>query len=277
MPDPVEARVRRVGPVRVVVAVGVVPHGPEGDRVQVAHLEPVLVQAVQAQIVDRRIVVAIEGQDAIVAHHAQRLDQAHAGGVDRVAHDVVQSLHGLRVAHPHRHVELVLDSLGQPGDQLTLLREVDRNQVQQRRHRRVHASLPVRVATIDAEGKSTGEVVLKAKDVILATGSRVKSLPGLEPDGKHIVTSDDVLASAHVPASIIVVGAGEGADQVLRTLRASSDSTPTARITRRRPSAGSTSTACSIRRADSFASASSIRGHREPCRSAPRSGRRRRS
>jgi dihydrolipoamide dehydrogenase len=66
----------------------------------------------------------------------------------------------------------------------------------------------VRVATKDAEGKRTGEVILKAKDVILATGSRVKSLPGLVPDGERIVTSDDVLSGAHLPASIIVVGAG---------------------------------------------------------------------
>ena len=40
-----------------------------------------------------------------------------------------------------------------------------------------------------------GERVLNATDVILATGSRVKSLPGLELDGKRIVTSDDVLGS----------------------------------------------------------------------------------
>ncbi len=66
----------------------------------------------------------------------------------------------------------------------------------------------VRVATTDGEGQSTGEVVLQATDVILATGSRVKSLPGLVPDGKRVVTSDDVLRSAHLPASIIVVGAG---------------------------------------------------------------------
>src|SRR4051812_39469261 len=33
-----------------------------------------------------------------------------------------------------------------------------------------------------------GERVLQGNDVILATGSRVKSLPGLEPDGKRIVT-----------------------------------------------------------------------------------------
>ncbi len=66
----------------------------------------------------------------------------------------------------------------------------------------------VRVQTTNGEGKSSGEVILKAKDVVLATGSRVKSLPGLEPDGERIVTSDDVLRSAHIPGSIIVIGAG---------------------------------------------------------------------
>jgi dihydrolipoyl dehydrogenase len=53
-----------------------------------------------------------------------------------------------------------------------------------------------------------GERVLQATDVILATGSRVKSLPGLEPDGKRIVTSDDVLRAASLPTDIIIVGAG---------------------------------------------------------------------
>jgi dihydrolipoamide dehydrogenase len=53
-----------------------------------------------------------------------------------------------------------------------------------------------------------GEVTLESTDTILATGSRVKSLPGLEPDGERIVTSDDILRSTVVPGSIIVVGAG---------------------------------------------------------------------
>ncbi|MCI0343904.1 MAG: FAD-dependent oxidoreductase, partial [Chloroflexi bacterium] len=53
-----------------------------------------------------------------------------------------------------------------------------------------------------------GERVLKGTDVILATGSRVRSLPGLEPDGKRIVTSDEVLASASLPKDVIVIGAG---------------------------------------------------------------------
>jgi dihydrolipoamide dehydrogenase len=53
-----------------------------------------------------------------------------------------------------------------------------------------------------------GERILQATDIILATGSRVKSLPGLEPDGARIVTSDDVLRATDLPKDIIVVGAG---------------------------------------------------------------------
>ena len=53
-----------------------------------------------------------------------------------------------------------------------------------------------------------GERTLNANDIILATGSRVKSLPGLEPDGKRIVTSDDVLRLESLPKDIVIVGAG---------------------------------------------------------------------
>ena len=66
----------------------------------------------------------------------------------------------------------------------------------------------VRVATIDADDQPTGVRVLTSKDTILATGSRVKSLPGLVPDGVRIVTSDDILRSDDVPASIAVIGGG---------------------------------------------------------------------
>src|SRR6476659_10227790 len=53
-----------------------------------------------------------------------------------------------------------------------------------------------------------GERTLNATDIILATGSRVKSLPGLTPDGKRIVTSDDVLKMDTLPKDIVIVGAG---------------------------------------------------------------------
>ena len=51
----------------------------------------------------------------------------------------------------------------------------------------------------DGTPGADGERVLNATDIILATGSRVKSLPGLEPDGKRIVTSDDVLKMDTLP------------------------------------------------------------------------------
>src|SRR6185295_9007831 len=53
-----------------------------------------------------------------------------------------------------------------------------------------------------------GERTLNATDIILATGSRVKSLPGLTPDGKRIVTSDDILRMDTLPKDIVIVGAG---------------------------------------------------------------------
>jgi dihydrolipoamide dehydrogenase len=66
----------------------------------------------------------------------------------------------------------------------------------------------IRVAQINEDGSAAGDRVLQATDVILATGSRVKSLPGLEPDGERILTSDDVLRNEALPKDVIVVGAG---------------------------------------------------------------------
>src|SRR5439155_23984742 len=53
-----------------------------------------------------------------------------------------------------------------------------------------------------------GEIHLRGTDVILATGSRVKNLQGLEIDGKAIVTSDDVLRMDRVPKSVAIIGGG---------------------------------------------------------------------
>ena len=52
------------------------------------------------------------------------------------------------------------------------------------------------------------ETRLAAKAVILATGSRPRSLPGITPDGKTILTSDEILELKEMPKSLIVIGAG---------------------------------------------------------------------
>ena len=48
----------------------------------------------------------------------------------------------------------------------------------------------------------------EASHVIIASGARTRQIPGLEPDGKYIITSREALALKAVPASLIVVGGG---------------------------------------------------------------------
>lgn len=52
------------------------------------------------------------------------------------------------------------------------------------------------------------ETKVATKNVILATGSRPRSLPGLAPDGTGIVTSDEILELKQAPKSLVVIGAG---------------------------------------------------------------------
>lgn len=73
---------------------------------------------------------------------------------------------------------------------------------------KLQGATTIAVTTLDDAGQPTGERTLTSKDTILATGSRTKSLPGIVPDGERILTSDHILRSRDVPASLIVVGAG---------------------------------------------------------------------
>ena len=57
-------------------------------------------------------------------------------------------------------------------------------------------------------GGQSGDVLVEAGAVVIATGSRPKQVPGAEPDGRAVLTSDHALALDHVPASAIVLGAG---------------------------------------------------------------------
>jgi dihydrolipoamide dehydrogenase len=50
--------------------------------------------------------------------------------------------------------------------------------------------------------------MLIPKNVIVATGSRPRTLPGLEADGQYIMTSDEALIMEDLPKSIIIVGGG---------------------------------------------------------------------
>ena len=53
-----------------------------------------------------------------------------------------------------------------------------------------------------------GSQKLNAKHILIATGSRVASLPFLEIDGETILSSDHAIALGEVPESMVVIGGG---------------------------------------------------------------------
>ena len=60
--------------------------------------------------------------------------------------------------------------------------------------------------TVQVEGETVAEV--RAKNIVIATGSEAKLLPGLELDGHFILTNREILDLESLPKSLLVVGAG---------------------------------------------------------------------
>jgi dihydrolipoamide dehydrogenase len=57
-------------------------------------------------------------------------------------------------------------------------------------------------------GGPDGERTVQARNVILATGSRVRPLPGVELDGEHIISAKEAWNLEPLPRSVLIVGAG---------------------------------------------------------------------
>jgi dihydrolipoamide dehydrogenase len=53
-----------------------------------------------------------------------------------------------------------------------------------------------------------GDRKLEAKNLIIATGSTPRSLPGIEIDGKRIITSDHAVHADTLPKSVAIIGGG---------------------------------------------------------------------
>jgi dihydrolipoamide dehydrogenase len=71
------------------------------------------------------------------------------------------------------------------------------------------------ITVVEGEGRLVGPRTVEVngeqyvgRSVVLASGSYAKSLPGLEVDGQHVLTSEHALSLDHVPASVIVLGGG---------------------------------------------------------------------
>jgi dihydrolipoamide dehydrogenase len=60
--------------------------------------------------------------------------------------------------------------------------------------------------TVQVEGEMVTEV--RARNIVVATGSEAKLLPGLDADGQFILTNKEILDLDSVPKSLLVIGAG---------------------------------------------------------------------
>jgi dihydrolipoamide dehydrogenase len=65
--------------------------------------------------------------------------------------------------------------------------------------------LPGRVEVTGEDGKAQ---TIDTKNIIIATGSVVRPIPGFETDGERVVNSDHILELDKVPRSLIVLGSG---------------------------------------------------------------------
>jgi len=59
---------------------------------------------------------------------------------------------------------------------------------------------------VEKDGKPVAD--LSAKHIILATGARARTFPGLEPDGKLVWTYKEAMVPPTMPKSLLVVGSG---------------------------------------------------------------------
>ncbi|ANP50242.1 dihydrolipoamide dehydrogenase [Streptomyces griseochromogenes] len=127
---------------------------------------------------------------------------------------------GIAEARERWGVKATLDSVDWPALAAT------RDDIVARNHKGVEAHLAhAGVRVVRGSARLTGTRTVRVEDarddstpgvhdftarrgIVLATGSRPRVLPGLTPDGRRVVTSDDALFAPGLPASVLVLGGG---------------------------------------------------------------------
>ena len=61
---------------------------------------------------------------------------------------------------------------------------------------------------VEVAGADKAVTLLETRAVIIATGSEAKAFPGMEPDGKGIITNIEALTLDAVPKSMVIIGGG---------------------------------------------------------------------
>ncbi len=61
---------------------------------------------------------------------------------------------------------------------------------------------------VELSGQGKPSETISAKHIILATGARARTLPGVHIDGKRVITSTEAMILPEQPKSMVIVGAG---------------------------------------------------------------------
>ncbi|MEM7288588.1 MAG: dihydrolipoyl dehydrogenase [Actinomycetota bacterium] len=61
---------------------------------------------------------------------------------------------------------------------------------------------------VSISGGESGDVTITGRNVVLASGSKPRTIPGFEVDGSTIMTSDEFLSMDRVPATAAIIGGG---------------------------------------------------------------------
>ena len=130
-----------------------------------------------------------------ILHTAELFENAKESGEQGVRVQGVE----LDMASVRKHKESVVTKSSKGVEFLFRKNKVDRV------HGHARLAGPGRIAV---SGGSSGDQIVEAKHVILASGSAPRLLPGLKVDGQRIVTSDELLENTTVPQRLIVLGCG---------------------------------------------------------------------
>ena len=73
---------------------------------------------------------------------------------------------------------------------------------------RLAGTSPTGLRRIEVTSADGGKQVVEAKNIVLATGSEARMLPGLKSDAKRILTNIEILNLTEVPKTMAILGAG---------------------------------------------------------------------
>ncbi len=126
-------------------------------------------------------------------HTADLLDEIrHAND-----HGIIVPVPLLDIAQVHARKQAVVDKLAKGVGFLCKRRKVD-----------VFTGLGSFVDANTIRITGPADTTIRARHVVIATGSTPSHLPHMKPDGKSIIDSDMILQSGPVPKSLAVIGSG---------------------------------------------------------------------